>query len=194
MHVLIAGLSGLWPPSALAETTVAAAPNVALPEILRRFWPDARPYRRWLLPLLLVVALGPALDATAIWLYKLLVDDVLVPQDFARFPQIAVAYLGLTLLKALISFGDDYLSDWISEGFLLALRTRVFAHLQRLQPDFFAGKRRGDLVARLTADVAEIDTLLITGAVDLLSYSFRIIFLSPRCSPSAGGSPCWPAW
>ncbi len=177
MRSPIARLRRLWQQSdETPETNVATAPGVPLREIIRRFWPDARPYRRWLLPLLLFVALGPAFDAAAIWLYKLLVDEVLVPQDFALFPWIALAYLGLTLLGGLVAFGDDYLSDWISERFLLGVRTRVFAHLQRLPPDFFAGKRRGDLVARLTGDVAEIDTLLISGAVDLLSYLFRIVF------------------
>src|SRR5687768_8486026 len=109
MQTVIARLGRLWPPSTeVAETTVAAAPSVPLRAIIRRFWPDARPYRRWLLPLLLFVALGPALDAASIWLYKLLVDEVLVPQDFARFPSIALAYVGLTLLGGVIAFGDDY--------------------------------------------------------------------------------------
>ena len=179
MRRVIEGLHRLLrgPTDDLAEDeSMVATPSVPLRAIARRFWPDARPYRRWLLPLLLFVALGPALDAASIWLYRLLVDDVLVPRDFALFPLIAVAYLGFTLLGGLISFGDGVLSTWISERFLLTLRTRVFAHLQQLSPEFFVGKRRGDLVARLTGDVAEIETLLLTGVVDLLAYLFRIVF------------------
>jgi ATP-binding cassette, subfamily B, bacterial len=92
MVSVIARLRRLWQPSDEApEIVVATAPSVPLWEIIRRFWPDARPYQRWLPALLLFVALGPALDAAAIWLYKLLVDDVLVPQDFALFPGIAAA-------------------------------------------------------------------------------------------------------
>src|SRR5262245_47402084 len=99
------------------EGAIGAAPPVALREIVRRFWPDARPFRWLLAPLLLFVALGPALDTATIWLYKLLIDDVLAPQDFALFPQVAIAYLGLTLLSGLVSFGDDVLSAWVSERF-----------------------------------------------------------------------------
>lgn len=155
---------------------VTASQVMPIREIVRRFWPDARPYRRWLLPLLLFVALGPALDAASIWLYKLLVDDVLVPRDFALFPSIAAAYLGLTLFSGILAFGDEVLSDWVSERFLLTLRGRVFAHLLRLSPDYFTGKRRGDLIARLTGDVDEIEEFLLAGIVDLLSYLFRIVF------------------
>jgi ABC-type multidrug transport system fused ATPase/permease subunit len=160
------------------EEAVAATPSVPLREIIRRFWPDARPYRRWLPLLLLFVALGPALDTAAIWLYKLLVDEVLVPRDFSLFPQVALAYLALTLVSGLVSFGDDVLSDWVGERFLVDLRSRLFTHMQRLPLDFFAGKRRGDLIARLTGDVAEIETLIISGVVDLFSYGLRILFFA----------------
>jgi ABC-type multidrug transport system fused ATPase/permease subunit len=160
------------------EESVGAAPTVPLRDILRRFWPDARPYRRWLPLLLLFVALGPALDTAAIWLYKLLVDQVLVPRDFGQFPQIALAYLALTFLSGLVSFGDEVLSTWVGERFLVDLRSRVFAHMQRLPLDFFAGKRRGDLITRLTGDAAEIETLLISGVTDLISYGFRIVFFA----------------
>ena len=151
-------------------------PSLPLRELVRRFWPDLRPYRRWFLPTLLFVALGPALDTATIWLYKLLVDDVLVPRNLNVFPQIALAYIGLTILSGVVSYGDDVLSAWVSERFLLDLRARVFAHLQRLPLDFFSGRRRGDLVARLTGDVSEIEELLVAGIGDVLSYGLRIIF------------------
>jgi ATP-binding cassette subfamily B protein len=160
------------------EASVDAAPAVPLREIVRRFWPDARPYRRWLPVLLVFVALGPALDTAAVWLYKLLVDEVLVPRDFALFPQIALAYVALTLLGGLISFGDDVLSEWLGERFLIDVRTRVFAHLQRLPLDFVGGQRRGDLMTRLTGDVTEIESLMISGIAEALSYGLRILFFA----------------
>ena len=35
---------------------VAAAPQVTLREVFRRFWPDARPYRRWIPVLVALIA------------------------------------------------------------------------------------------------------------------------------------------
>ena len=169
----------LWPDvDEEDETFVDAAPSLPLREVVRRFWPDARPFRWWLLPLLLVVAAGPALETATIWLYKLLVDEVLVPQNFAPFPQIALAYFALTALSGVVSFGDDVLSAWVSERFLLGLRTRVFSHLQRLSLDFFGGRRRGDLVTRLTDDIEEVEALLVSGVADFLSYALRIVFFT----------------
>ena len=50
--------------------------------------------------------------------------------------------------------------------------------MQRLSPDFFQGRRRGDLIARLTDDVTEIEGLLVSGIADLASYLLRIVFFA----------------
>lgn len=101
------------------DALVPAVPLVPVREIFRRLWPYAKPYRRWLWVMLLLVALAPAIDTVTIWLFKILVDDVLVPWNFDLFIWVAAVYVGLTLLDGLVSFGDDYLSAWIGERFLL---------------------------------------------------------------------------
>src|SRR5918994_1974983 len=82
-----------------AQALVAAAPPVPIREIFRRFWPYARPYRRWLWLILLFIALVPAIDTAMIWMFKLVVDEVLVPLDFGPLLWLVLAYLGLTLLN-----------------------------------------------------------------------------------------------
>ncbi len=132
-------------------------------EIFRRFWPYARPYRRWLALGLLLIALVPLIDTAMIWMFKVVVDQVLVPQDFGPFVWIAAAYVGLTLIAGVLGFFDDFLANWIGERFLLDLRTRFFAHLQGLSLDFFDRRRLGDLISRLTGDIASIETFVLSG-------------------------------
>jgi len=147
-------------------------------EIFRRFWPYARPYRRWLALSLLLIALVPLIDAAMIWMFKLVVDDVLVPHDFGPFLWIAGAYVALTIIAGVLGFADEYLADWIGEGFLLDLRTRFFAHMQGLSLDFFDRRRLGDLISRLTGDIASIEAFVLSGVTDALSYALRIAFFS----------------
>lgn len=147
-------------------------------EIFRRFWPYARPYRRWLALSLLLIALVPLIDAAMIWMFKLVVDDVLVPHDFGPFLWIAGAYVALTIVAGVLGFADEYLADWIGEGFLLDLRTRFFAHMQGLSLDFFDRRRLGDLISRLTGDIASIEAFVLSGVTDALSYALRIAFFS----------------
>jgi ABC-type multidrug transport system fused ATPase/permease subunit len=157
---------------------VAAAPPVPVRDIIRRFWPYARPYRRWLWLTLLFIVLLPAIETATIWLFKVVVDDVLVPRDFEPFIWIALAYIGLTLLAGLVSFCDDYLSTWVGERFLLNLRTDFFRHLQTLSLDFFDRSRLGDLLSRLTADIGAIENFVLSGVADAMSYVLRIAFFT----------------
>ncbi len=156
------------------ETPVQHAPKVPIRVILRRFWPYARPYRRYLVLSLVGIVLVPAVEAAQIWMFKLVIDDVLVPQDFTPFLPIAAAYLALSVLGGLLSFADDYLSAWIGESFLLSLRTSLFRHVQGLSLDFFDRRRLGDVLARLTGDVASIETFVLSGVARALSYGFEI--------------------
>jgi ATP-binding cassette subfamily B protein len=170
-----AALAALVSPGTDAGGVVVAAPPVPVREIFRRFWPYARPYRRWLWVTALFVILLPAIETATIWLFKLVVDEVLVPRDFGPFLWIALAYLGLTLLSGVVSFLDDYLSTWVGERFLLSLRTDFFRHLQGLSLDFFERKRLGDVLSRLTSDVSSIENFVLSGVADALSYVIRIV-------------------
>src|SRR3954463_13117744 len=155
---------------------VAAAPPVPVREIIRRFWPYARPYRRWLWVTAVFIVVMPAIETATIWLFKVVVDEVLVPRDFGPFIWIALGYVGLTLLGGLVSFADDYLSTWVGERFLLGLRSDFFRHVQNLSLDFFERSRLGDVLSRLTTDIAAIENFVLSGVADALSYVMRITF------------------
>jgi ATP-binding cassette, subfamily B, bacterial len=161
---------------AIGSTLIEAAPARSTRDVFRHFWPYARPLRRSLWLSLLFVAGAPAVDAAAVWVYKQLIDDVVVPQTFAALPGLACVYLGLTLLSGLVSFGDRSLSTWIGQQFVVRLRTAFFRHLQGLSLEFFERKRLGDVLARLTSDIASIETFVLSGVVDALSYTLRIGF------------------
>lgn len=158
------------------EELVAAAPAIPVREIFRRFWPYARAYRRWLPLLVLLVAIGPATETAAIWMYKVLVDEVLIPQNFGLLGWVALAYLVLVVLDGVVSFCDEYLSAWVGERFLLSLRTELFRHLQGLSLGFFDRRRLGDVISRLSQDVDAIEELVLSGVVSALSYSFQLLF------------------
>jgi ATP-binding cassette, subfamily B, bacterial len=170
-----ARLRRLFAPLAEGEGLVAAAPALPVREVFRRFWPYARPYRRLLYVTLVFVVLTPLVEAALVWMFKLVVDQVLVPRDFGPFWWIALAYLGLNLLDGLLGFADDYFSTWVGERFLLDLRTKLFAHLQGLSLEVFDRRRLGDVLSRLTGDIAAIEDLVLGGVVDAITFTLRIV-------------------
>lgn len=160
------------------DAVVAAAPPVTPREAFRRFWPYTRGGRRWLVPILLFSMIGPLLDAAEIWLFKVVVDEVLVPRDLRPFLWIALAYLGLVLASGILEFADDVLSTWVGERFLLALRSDVYRHVQGLSLGFFERRRLGDVLSRITGDVDAIETFLLSGVANALYYVVQLgVFL-----------------
>ena len=157
---------------------VDQAPPVPLRAILRRFWPFARPYRGWLAALLALIAVSAAIDAALIWLFKLLIDDVMVPGDFGAFPPLATAFIALVAVGGAVSFADDWLSTWTEQRFLLGLRSHLFGHLQRLSPTALERRRLGDVLSRLTGDVSAIESLLVSGTADVVASLMHIVFFA----------------
>ena len=166
-------------PSAVgAEAVVEPAPVAGVRAVFGRFWPDARPFRGWFVVSLGLSALAPALEAAAIWMLKVVTDDVVAPRDMSAFPQVAAAFLGITVLAGVTSFADAYLATWIGENFLHRLRTRVFAHLQTLSAGFFDRRRLGDILSRLMGDVGAIENLVLAGVAQATSSIFQIVIFA----------------
>jgi ATP-binding cassette, subfamily B, bacterial len=158
------------------ESLVAAAPVMELREIFLRFWPYARPYRRWVPLIVLFAVVASALQAATIWIYKILIDDVLVPRDFELLVWVVLAYLGLTLADGVASFCEEYLSDWVGGRFMVSLRTEFFSHLQSLSLSFFERRSLGDMLSRLSDDIEEIEEFVISEMASTLTYIFQFVF------------------
>jgi ATP-binding cassette, subfamily B, bacterial len=165
-------------PSAHHTRIVEQAPAVAAAEIVRRFWPLTRPYRRWIALGLVLLLIVPVIDTIEIYLFKLVVDDVLVPRELSALFPIAAAYLGLALFGAMASFGDEYVATWVGERFLLDLRAKLYGHVQMLSADQLGRRPVGDLLARLTGDVQAIERFLLSALGEGVSAVFRIVLFT----------------
>ncbi|MGI8646699.1 MAG: ABC transporter ATP-binding protein [Mycobacteriales bacterium] len=166
------------PASVEIDGLTQPVPSLRVRDIFTRFWPDARPFRFWLGLALALVVVAPLLDTATIWLFKLLVDDVLTVRNFSAFPTIAFAYMAITVATGAVEFADDYLTAWIGEHFLHRLRTRVFTHLQTLSTAFFDRRPLGDTLSRLTGDVGAIENLVLSGVTETASLVVKIVLFT----------------
>ena len=155
---------------------VEHAPGLTLREVVTRFWPRLRPLRRWLVLAVVLLAAAPAIEVAEILLFQRLVDDVLVPAEWRPLVWLAVIYLSLNLLSAVISGFDDYLATWISQKFLLDLRVDVFRHVLSLPLHVHERRRLGDVMSRLTSDVAAVETFMIGHMAGGIDAVVRIVF------------------
>src|SRR5690606_34945485 len=154
----------------------ALAPAVAIRKTFRHFWPVTRGVRLLFVVGVVFAIVAAACEVAAIRLFGFITDEVLASQDLGAFWKPAFLWLGLAILAGGASFCGDYITALGGERFLLALRDKVFAHLQTLTPDFFDNRRLGDLMARLTDDIEAIEELLGSGMVRLLTTLISVVF------------------
>jgi ATP-binding cassette subfamily B protein/subfamily B ATP-binding cassette protein MsbA len=157
---------------------VKASARVGVRAIFTRFWPDTRTFRGRFLIGLLLVGVAPVLSTAELWLFKILIDQVVVPRELHLFPVIAGSYVGLAVIQGLVSFSDQYLSTWVGERFVLDLRSRLFAHLHQLSSGFFEHRPLGDVLSRLTGDIGAIEDLVLSGVAQTVTYLLQMVLFT----------------
>jgi ATP-binding cassette, subfamily B, bacterial len=157
---------------------MAPPAGVSARAAFRRFWPYTRGIRRWLVAGALLLVTAAAGEAASIWIFGLITDRVLAAKDLHAFWTPALVWLQLSVLTAVASFGGDYLTTLVGERFLLRLRDSVFAHVQRLSPDFFDRGRTGDLMVRLTDDVDAIEQFVASGVIKTITSAISALFFA----------------
>ena len=145
-----------------------------LGSLFHRFWPFTHGLRRWMLLGLALTAVTPIIEAAEIWLFKLLVDEVLVPQDLEALPALVVAFVALNLASGAIGFGEVMTSAWVGERFLLRVRGSLFGHMLRLSPLQLGRRPLGDVLTRLSGDAAAIEGFLVAGPTAAVASVARV--------------------
>lgn len=120
---------------------------------LRRVVGFAVPHKRLIAGFLFFVVLDAALVVVTPLLVKYLLDDGIVAGNGTVVTVVALAMVGVALFDAFLGVMSGYLSSRIGENLIFDLRTRVFAHVQRMSLAFFTRTQTGALVSRLNNDV-----------------------------------------
>jgi ATP-binding cassette subfamily B protein len=100
-------------------------------------------------------------------------------------PWLALLYLsGVAAIQGM-TFLYGYLAAAVAQGVLSDLRTRLFAHLQRLPASYFDRVPVGDVISRCTADVDTLDTVFSSGVLVLLANLVRLVTIAVVALSSA---------
>src|SRR4051812_14654176 len=131
------------------------------PGTIPRIVDFARPYNREIGFFLVLVVLDAMLTVALPLLFKVIIDDGVLAKDSSGqvvgnksvVVWVAVGIAGLAVIDALLTLLQRLLSSGVGEGLIFDLRTRVFAHVQRMPIAFFTRTQTGALVSRLNTDV-----------------------------------------
>jgi ATP-binding cassette subfamily B protein len=166
---------------------VSPAPPVAPAhedEVLGKAY-DARLVRRlreFVLPETPLVALSIAFMFVVMaaqlaqpYLMKVLIDEHILGRAAKGAAGLLAIYLLTFSIEMLARFGQLYTMERTGQNVILALRHRLFAHLQALDSAFFDRYPVGRLMTRVTTDVESLADLFSSGAVSLLGDLVKLV-------------------
>lgn len=115
------------------------------------------------------------------------IDYIIQHGKFATLSMVCVVIIIVFLLKNLFRYLAQYVMAPIRNGVVLDIRNRVYNKVTSLPLSFFSKERRGDLMARMTQDVQEVEygiiatleTMIVEPITILLSLGF-MFYLSPQ--------------
>ncbi|HEY2041156.1 MAG TPA: ABC transporter ATP-binding protein [Jatrophihabitans sp.] len=144
--------------------------------IARRVLAFARPYRS-LLVLFAVLIIADALVGVATpVLAGRVINAITSHGKVSTVVWIALTIAGLAIIDAGFSVGQRWFSSRIGEGLIYDMRTKVFAHVQRMPLAFFTRTQTGALVSRLNSDVLGAQQAFTSTMSGLVSNVISLVF------------------
>ncbi len=145
----------------------------------RRLWAV---YARPLLPALLAstvcLTVNSAIEPLMMWFLKGFLDDFeLGQQSLSRLQEVVQIMVVLGSVLAVSDFGYLFLTDYVGQAMVRAVRRDLFCRMQRLSLSFFDDQATGQLMSRATNDISVLQNRLNFELARLIKCPLTILGL-----------------
>ncbi|MDR0627759.1 MAG: ABC transporter ATP-binding protein/permease [Bifidobacteriaceae bacterium] len=144
---------------------------------LKRIVGFARPYRRAIAVLVVLISFDAAVGAATPLVYRAIIDRGITPGRLSLVLWLASLVAALAVASAGLGLGERYMGAKIGEGLIYDLRTRVFDHVQRLSLSFFSRTQTGALTQRLNGDVLGAQQAFSSTLSSVVSNTLTVVFV-----------------
>jgi subfamily B ATP-binding cassette protein MsbA len=133
----------------------------------------AKPYQGRLAWAVLAMVIYAVASALVVYLIRPILDELLPNQRGLR--TIALSIVGLYFLKGIGSYFSGYLMEDVGQRVVMDLRDRLYGHILRQSASFFARNTVGQLLSRVSNDVAQVQRAVSETAGDLARESLALV-------------------
>ncbi len=102
------------------------------------------------------------------YLFKTVVDDVLISKNVAMLNIICGAIVLIFGLKAVSTYFQRYLMTQAGQSIVMDIRIALYDHMQRMSLKKIYASRIGELMSRITGDVSTLQGIVTSTIIDLL--------------------------
>lgn len=122
--------------------------------------------------MIVLLLTGIALDLVPPLVQREIIDGVIATGDLSKLAPLLILLVMIFILQQLVNVGDNYFRHVLGGKFILDLRLKLYAYLQRLSLAFFEKTSTGEIMSRVTNDVNAMENFVTHGfaffAVDLV--------------------------
>lgn len=112
-----------------------------------------RPYLGRILLAFVCMGLVAATSGALAALMKPVVDDVFMRKDATMLWPVAIAVVVVSIIKGISTYAQSSLIAWVGLRIIADMQNRLFAHLTKMDLQFFHDTATGRLVSRFTNDI-----------------------------------------
>ncbi len=152
----------------LTEEEKKNRPKVT-PELLKRIFSYLMPYWKQLILGLGCIVFSSVLALLPSILTGRIIDDGLIGRNMRMLLILIGLSLLVTFLSNLIGVGQSYLNTWIAQHITFDMRNQMFRHLQMMSQRFFTTNNQGDIITRMTSDIAGVESVISGTFTSILS-------------------------
>jgi len=143
--------------------------------LLKRVFSWLRPYWRQMLLAALCIMVSSWLGLLPSILTGKMIDEGLIGRDLQRLVFLIILSFVVTLLPNLIGVGQSWLNTWIAQHITYDMRNQMFRHLQQMSQRFFTSNNQGDIITRMTSDIAGVESVIANTFTSILSNAMTLI-------------------
>jgi ATP-binding cassette, subfamily B, bacterial len=187
------GMAGMMGSMRSMMQDASVVKQTVRPGTTKRMLRFATPYAGLLALYLFVVILDAGIGIINPLLYREIINNGILKGNSGLIIRVAVLVGILGLFDSALGLAQSYLSATVGTRVVLALRTRLFEHIQQMPLAFFTRVQTGALVSRLNTDVTgaqsaftdilsnvignSVTVVLILGAMFALSWRITLAAL-----------------
>ncbi|MBQ6115409.1 MAG: ABC transporter ATP-binding protein, partial [Synergistaceae bacterium] len=128
----------------------------------------AKPYRLKILLATVFMLASSGLNVLPPYLFKSVVDDVLISRNTLMLNIICVLVIVIFGLKAITMYLQRYYMNEAGQGVVMDIRNALYDHMMRMKLGTIYASRTGDLMSRITGDASTLQNIVTTTFIDLM--------------------------
>lgn len=144
-------------------------------EILFRIFKYFKPFWKQMILAVTLLFIVSLLGLVIPIMTKNIIDKALPERSMYLLVIFILACIGATLLKELVSVGQNYINTWISKHIIYNMKNEMYNHLQHMPMSYFSLSKPGEITTRMTSDIEGIQDIFKTTIVNALSGILTLI-------------------